>query len=97
MSDKVWSDKEYEEFSKWIKSVLKDGTCIIEFTKKDGSLRNMKCTLNADKLPKTELIEGKKERAVTNTDNIAVYDIEAEGWRSFNVRSIKTFTFILGE
>jgi hypothetical protein len=97
MKEKIWSDNDYKEFSKWMKSVLKEGTCIVEFTKKDGSLRNMKCTLNPDKLPKTELVEGKKERVVTNKDNISVYDIEADGWRCFNVRSVKTFTFTLGE
>jgi hypothetical protein len=53
----------------------------------------MKCTLDPKKIPQTELTETKKERTITNTDNVPVYDLEANGWRSFNIRSVQAFTF----
>ena len=47
----------------------------------------MICTLNPDVLPKREVNENKKERIVSE-NIVAVYDVEAEGWRSFNIDSV---------
>ena len=94
MSDKHnWTDAEWTEFGEWVKSCLKTEECIVEFTKKDGTRRIMRCTLKPELLPQVELTEGKKERKITATDNIPVYDTEANGWRSFNIRSINSFSF----
>jgi hypothetical protein len=94
MSDKQkWTDAEWTEFREWVKSCLQSDVCLVEFTKKDGSKRSMRCTLKPDLLPQVELTEGKKERTITATDNVPVFDTEANGWRSFNIRSVDTFTF----
>lgn len=94
MSEKSkWSDAEWTEFREWVRSCLKTEECIVEFHKKDGSRRVMRCTLKPELLPQVELTEGTKERTITVTDNIPVYDTEANGWRSFNIRSVDSFTF----
>jgi hypothetical protein len=97
MSEKQkWSDAEWTEFREWVRSCLKTDECIVEFTKKDGTKRTMRCTLMPTRIPavmSAPLTEDKKERTITVTDNIPVYDTEANGWRSFNIRSVDSFTF----
>jgi hypothetical protein len=70
-----------------IKSKLKQGDCKITFTKADGTLRTMICTLQEGLIPpqepkKTDRV--KKE----NDDVLAVWDLELSSWRSFRFDSI---------
>ena len=90
-----WSEDEWNTFRNWISGVLKETVVTVTFTKKDGSERVMKCTLDPDVLPKVEITENKKEKAVPE-NSLAVYDIEARGWRSFIIKSVKTIEFTLG-
>ena len=65
---------------------LQTGVALVTFTKVDGSLRDMKCTLQPRLLP-TPL----KESAVKidpESDALRVYDLEADGWRSFKISRI---------
>lgn len=68
----------------------------VDFTKRDGSKRTMKCTLRGDMLPPPEkpVIDlTKPEREVKeNQDVVAAYDLEAKGWRSFRLDSINSIT-----
>jgi hypothetical protein len=75
-----------------IVSALKSGSCSVTFEKKDGALRKMKCTLNHQIIPKLEITESKEKRSrVENPDVLPVYDIEAQGWRSFRWDSLIEF------
>lgn len=68
----------------------------VDFTKRDGTKRTMKCTLRGEFLPPQEkpVIDlTKPEREVKeNKDVIAAYDIESKGWRSFRLDSINSIT-----
>mgnify|MGYP003660898410 CR=1 FL=1 len=75
-----------EETKEFIWNKLNEGIISVLFTKKDGTERLMECTLHEDYVPE---IKGTK---AINPDVIAVYDIEAEGWRSFRWDSIKNVT-----
>lgn len=55
--------------------------CTIVFEKKDGSHREMICTLIPDLLPYVS-IQNMNESIRTN-DFIPVYDLEEQAWRSF--------------
>jgi hypothetical protein len=92
---KEWTEVQWNEFNEWIRGMLKVGVVGVEFTKKDGTTRNMKCTLDPTMLPEVVLTEDKKERTITNTENVPVFDIEANGWRSFNIRSVVSVTMEL--
>jgi hypothetical protein len=85
MSVADWSSKEKDVLREWLIGTLNQGEMTIEFEKKDGSLRKMKCTLKD--VPVVE----KKTDAVRkqNDEVLAVYDVEAQGWRSFRLDSIK--------
>jgi hypothetical protein len=63
---------------------------IVTFTKTNGDIREMACTLHPSFMPQPELTEDNEEES-TRADNpniIAVWDTVAEGWRSFRVDSV---------
>ena len=59
----------------------------VSFTKRDGTLRNMKCTLLEEYLPKN-LMSDTEVVTKDNPDVLAVWDIEFHGWRSFRIDSV---------
>jgi hypothetical protein len=67
---------------------LQEGMREIIFTKKDGNIRHMKCTLNPMLAP--EILETKTSK--DNLEVIPVWDIEKMGWRSFRVDSVLNFS-----
>jgi len=82
--------EEFKTFVHWLKDMLKAGPLTVTFTKKDGTERVMRCTLCPEMLPPvtvTEDAEPKKKRTV-NEDVMAVYDLDAKGWRSFTLMSV---------
>lgn len=87
-----YNDNDWDVFKTWLKGVLSVTTATVTFTKKDGTLREMTCTLRDDMLPKQELTETKTERKKSET-SIPVYDLDKKEWRSFTIRSVKEFTF----
>ena len=64
------------------------------FTKADGSERHMVCTKNIVHIPqefhpKTDKVVKLDESGnVVESDNITVWDMEANGWRSFNFSKV---------
>lgn len=74
------------------REILRNEVCEVVFTKKDGSERNMFCTLHPDILPIQENIT-EKDKLPSDTV-ITVWDIEADGWRSFRVDTIKSFEVV---
>lgn len=69
---------------------LKENICVVSFKKKDGTNRNMKCTLKENIIPKAtkeDPLSQKKIRAL-NEEVLPVWDVEKEGWRSFRVDSV---------
>lgn len=84
------TETDWEAFSPWLKDMLKVGPVTVTFTKKDGTVRVMNCTLDPALLPPvvvTEEAEPKKKKAV-NENTMAVYDLEAKAWRSFTIRTV---------
>jgi len=76
--------------------MLQASTCQVDFTKVNGDTRNMTCTLREDIIPtpiKSDPITQKAVRAVSE-EVIPVWDIKAEGWRSFRVNSVTGFNAV---
>jgi hypothetical protein len=61
---------------------------IVEFTKKNGEKRKMKCTTSLDRIPESEHPQEGSTFTYNTEKSLRVYDIEAEGWRSFRVDSV---------
>lgn len=74
-----------------IVEMLREGVVRVKFTKKDGEVRDMKCTLLSSHIPDDKQLKG--TAGPIDESVVRVYDIVAEGWRSFlvsNVLSIET-------
>lgn len=61
----------------------------LSFTKKDGTERVMKCTRNLNLIPTEFQPKSETKNESETGDNIRVFDIEKQGWRSFNFSSVK--------
>jgi hypothetical protein len=62
------------------------GEVTVNFVKKDGSARTMICTLSESKIPTDFAPKGSTK--VQSDEALAVFDVEANGWRSFRYDSI---------
>lgn len=78
---------------KLLKLLRKEPFVNIKFKKKDGSIRDMKATLNPDVI-KSFFDESDArskipvQTEIDNSDNIAVIDMEKNDWRSFNISTL---------
>jgi hypothetical protein len=70
-----------------IKTQLQTGVLVVSFTKADGSLRNMKCTLQPHLLP-PHTIKEKTCASGENCDCLKAYDLEVNEWRAFKISKI---------
>lgn len=77
-----------------ISSMLRDSVVTVTFTKLDGSERIMKCTLMSEYVPAN--VNSASNQVLLqesgNDNNISVWDVEANGWRSFRISSVKSVT-----
>lgn len=66
---------------------LKTHIVNVSFTKKDGTHRDMVCTLKPDSLPpQVDLEESIGRRS--SDEVIAVFDVAKQDWRSFRIDSV---------
>jgi hypothetical protein len=92
------NEKDFKLFQKWLRSHLKFGPVTVNFTKKDGSERVMKCTTNPTYIMFKDpaILESKREKKV-NEDIMPVYDMESNAWKSFRWDSINSVMITIGE
>ena len=70
-----------------LRESLKIHTVSVSFTKKDGTHRDMVCTLKPDSLPpQVDLEESIGRRS--SDEVIAVFDVAKQDWRSFRIDSV---------
>ena len=86
----VGDTKEAKKSRKWLTKLLAEYVVEVTFTKKDGTERVMNCTLIEDYLPETT---GSGRAA--NSDALAVFDVDVDGWRSFRWDSIKAIKVLV--
>ena len=91
-------------FRDWVRSLLEVAEITVTFVKADGSLRDMRCTLDLDKIPPQpprELNKAPVDGIVREDREIAaliepeenhtqkVFDLDAGAWRSFRYDRLK--------
>lgn len=84
-SDKDISDEEFREI---VINRLSMGNVNVVFTKKDGTERNMLCTLL--NIPTEHQPKHENPATEFSKEVVRVFDIENQGWRSFRLDSIKS-------
>lgn len=75
--------------NEFLKSELFKNIVTVDFIKKDGTQRKLRCTLMPSELPHKE---DTLKPVHSNPDVLAVWDLENEGWRSFRYDSVIGFT-----
>jgi hypothetical protein len=67
-------------------TVLRKQIAVVSFVKKDGTNREMRCTLNMSFIPQNK---HPKSTVVSDYgDIIRVYDVEKNEWRSFDINNV---------
>ena len=66
--------------------ILNEGVTTVTFTKKDGTERVMRCTRNSNLIP-TEFHP--KGNTPDSGDIIRAFDLDVNGWRSFDFTTLK--------
>jgi hypothetical protein len=95
MTDLRWyntvDETEQKTFRDWLRSHLAYGEVKVTFTKKDGSDREMLCTLKPEMV--VEYVKKTDKEKTVNEEICAVFDLEKQEWRSFRFDSIKQISF----
>lgn len=75
-----------------LRKSLNERVVTVTFKKKNGDIRVMDCTTNLDSVPPSAWPTGKISLSEESRDNtIRVYDVKAQGWRSFVVKNVVEF------
>jgi len=80
------------------KNALKENVCEVLFTKKNGTLRKLLCTLDTKFIPQkqqdiiNEVMDTPKRTG--SPDSIAVFDLETGAWRAFRIHSVLAFKIV---
>lgn len=95
------NDNEKAIFRDWIRGLLQKQPVVITFVKADGSLRDMQCTLDYNRIPLDKqpqdvpvenLLKESKKRREPDPHVLRVFDIEKNEWRSFRFDRLKKIT-----
>ena len=76
-----------EERNKWLTNLLWEHDCEVTFTKVDGSVRTMPCTLRKDAMPAREA-STLHETRLYSPETVRVYCLDINEWRSFRVMNV---------
>ena len=77
----------------WLLTLLREQEITVKFVKKDGSEREMLCTLSESKIPAEKAPKGVERTG--SGDVVPVFDIENQVWRSVRWDSITGIHFDL--
>jgi hypothetical protein len=88
-----WETKDKNKLRKWLGEHLAYGPVTVVFEKKDGTLREMRCTLKD--VPQYERKTESETPRKKNDEVMSVYDMDKSEWRSFRIDSIKEIKFDL--
>ena len=70
--------------------------CIVKFTKVNGEVREMPCTLREDIVPKYERKTPMKDATGKVQNTLSVWCTDKNEWRSFRVDSVQELRLDLG-
>jgi len=75
-----------------LSELLRTGECVVEFTKVDGTVRSMPCTLSDTLIPPVlpkQLAEGEVAKVKkANPDVFSVWCLDKKEWRSFRFANL---------
>ena len=72
--------------------MLRNNVVVITFTKVNGDERVMTCTLLANYIPNAPTQKGSLVMESKYNNTVSVWDVNANGWRSFRVENVKSIS-----
>lgn len=81
------TDEDRAEFKRWISELLHVGPVKVSFVKKDGTLRDMNCSLKSELVQ--DYVKKTDKTKETSPDVCPVFDVDKQEWRSFRYDAIR--------
>ena len=82
------TDLDIQDREREITHLLYEHDCEVIFTKKDGTVRVMPCTLRKEAMPQREAT-ALHETKLYKPETITVWCLDSSAWRSFRVANVK--------
>ena len=73
-----------------LNELLRTNIVTVAFTKVNGEERVMRCTLLSEHIPNAPKTNGTTVARQSSSDVVSVWDLDANGWRSFKVNNVKS-------
>jgi hypothetical protein len=91
------SDADRHIIRDWVRNLLHSTEAVVTFVKSDGTVRDMRCTLNwnsipPDQQPKTVDLTESRQRKQLSEDSLRVFDLDINEWRSFRFDRLQRIT-----
>jgi len=91
------SDTDRHIIRDWVRNLLHSTEATVTFVKSDGTVRDMRCTLNwnsipADHQPKPVDLTEAKQRKAPSEESLRVFDLDLNEWRSFRFDRLQRIT-----
>jgi hypothetical protein len=91
------SDADRHIIRDWVRNLLHSTEAVVTFVKSDGTVRDMRCTLNwnsipPDQQPKTVDLTESRQRKAPSEDSLRVFDLDINEWRSFRFDRLQRIT-----
>ena len=81
-------DLELQDRKQEITHLLREHKCEVTFTKVDGSVRVMPCTLSSTLLPAAPVTESTETSRKSNPNTLSAYCLDKNEWRSFRIANV---------
>jgi hypothetical protein len=81
--------------NRYLRELLGNSDCEITFTKVDGSVRSMPCTLRTEAMPLREANEHHQTR-LYKPEILSVWCLDKSEWRSFRVANVTEIKVLNG-
>ena len=72
--------------------MLRNNVVTVTFTKVNGDERIMTCTLRSEHIPNAPKTNGEVVIKESKNNTVSVWDVNAQGWRSFKVENVKSIS-----
>lgn len=77
-----------DERNRYLRNLLGNNDCEITFTKVDGTLRTMPCTLRTEAMPQRVVTEEHQTTKLYKPETLSVWCLDKSEWRSFRVANV---------
>lgn len=77
-----------DERNRYLRNLLGNNDCEITFTKVDGTVRTMPCTLRTEAMPQRVVTEEHQTTKLYKPETLSVWCLDKSEWRSFRVANV---------